>query len=309
MKPLLLFACLFLSLGIKAQSNVYKPFPLVDGASWKVSWQGDGCVVQGNNQTIDDDVKYQYIIAGDTLIDTIQYKKLYVGPVIGFPYICAWPDLPYVSMQGYVGAIRQDTLEKKVFFYPEDTTQEYMLYDFTMQVGDTLKGYMRMQGQGIETYVVGYTDSVLVGNEYHKEIFFTTGEPIIEGIGSSSGLIEWPMYLVANAQLLCFSINGNDLYGPWYFCDMELTAIQENNHISPISIFPNPASEEFTVKVDNPAAKLTVTLFNQTGQQVGSYSSGENQILIPRNNLPDGVFIAKIQVGSSVVRRKMLLVD
>lgn len=308
MKPLLLIACLFLSLGIKAQSNVYKPFPLVDGATWKIKWQGEGCVVSGNPQTYFDHVKYQYTIQGDTVVDTLIYKKLYMGPLIGFPYVNCYPQLPLIGWESCIGALRQDTIAKKVFFFPKNASQEYLLYDFGMQVGDTIKGYMNLTDGYAGPYVVSGFDSILIGSEYHRTVVIS-GVYFIEGVGSYFGLIESPRYFEAGSNLLCFSLNGNNLLGSTYDCNLDLTSTPENKPTPKISIFPNPASSDFTIKADNPTARLTVTLYNLTGQQVGSYSSGENQILIPRNNLPDGLYVAQIQAGSSVVRRKMLLVD
>lgn len=306
MKPLVLFACLILSFGAYSQSNVYKPFPLVDGAAWKVKWQGEGCVVSGNPQTYSHHVRYQYTVQGDTIINADNYKKLYMGPVIGFPYLNCFPQLPFIGWNGYVGALRQDTAAKKVFFYPENDTLEYLLYDFGMQVGDTVIGYMNMTVGYAGPYIVSGFDSVLIGSEYHSAIT-VDGQFFIEGVGSSFGLLESPRYFEAGSQLVCFTLNGDNFVGLPYDCDMELTAIQENN-TSSISIFPNPANTEFTVKVDNQQG-LNVQLYNLTGQQVCSYSVAGNQLTIPRSGLPGGVYIVQIQAGHSVIRHKVLLVN
>jgi hypothetical protein len=306
MKPLLLFACIILSFGAFSQSNVYKPFPLVDGATWKVKWQGEGCVVSGNPQTYSHHVRYQYTVQGDTIINADNYKKLYMGPVIGFPYLNCFPQLPFIGWNGYVGALRQDTAAKKVFFYPENDTLEYLLYDFGMQVGDTVIGYMNMTVGYAGPYVVSGFDSVLIGSEYHSTIT-VDGQSFIEGVGSSFGLLESTRYFEAGSQLVCFTLNGDNFVGLPYDCDMELTAIQENN-TSSISVFPNPASTVFTVRVDN-AQKLTIQLFNLTGQQVGSYSVVGNQLSIPRNNLPNGVYILQIVTETGIARHKLIMAD
>src|ERR1044071_9077419 len=39
---------------------------------------------------------------------------------------------------GFIGGIREDLALKKVYYYPKDSLQEYLLYDFSIQVGDTL---------------------------------------------------------------------------------------------------------------------------------------------------------------------------
>lgn len=304
---LLLAVAYFLPLGLKAQTNVYKPFPLLDGATWKVKWQGVGCVVGGNQQTYSHHVRYQYTVQGDTIINTDNYKKLYMGPVIGFPYLNCFPQLPFINGDGYVGALRQDTVAKKVFFYPENDTLEYLLYDFGMQVGDTLKGYMNMTVGYAGPYVVSGIDSVLIGSENHRTIIID-GLYFIEGLGSSFGFLESPRYFEAGSQLLCFSLNGDNLVGLPNDCDMDLTAIQYTKTAT-FSIYPNPATTEFTVVVNNPTQSLVVQLYNSLGQQVGSYSAAGNQVSIARNNLPGGLYVVQLQLGSTVSRHKLLFTN
>jgi hypothetical protein len=324
MKSLLLIACLFLSLGIKAQSNVYKPFPLVDGATWKVNWYDLNCLI-GNPPMIQGDPDYQYVVQGDTTIQNQNYKLVQRGPFVPANHLCS-PNIPYVDTYPHTtglyifGGLRQDTLAKKIYFYSFKVNAEYLLYDFAMQIGDTVKGFFAMDtlldGMGISTtYWCGNCritsiDSVNLNGEYHKRLWVNLYHTaIIEGIGTDKGLFEPLFAFEADGRLLCTSIGNQTLYGDSLCYQMDLSPVNENTANLGVSIFPNPASEEFTVKVDNPTAKLHIALYNLTGQQVGSYSSGGNQLTIPRNNLPNGVYVAQIEVGSSVVRRKILLVD
>src|SRR5204863_2804445 len=121
------------------------------------------------------------------------------------------------TMAGYRGAIRQDTMNRKVFFVSPSNTTEQLLYDFNMQVGDTVKGYIETFTSPSDT--VKSIDSVLVGNSYRKRWTINTGflweVRFIEGIGSIHGLIEFswgntyyaPVYFFG-----CFAQNGQTLY-------------------------------------------------------------------------------------------------
>jgi len=105
-------------------------------------------------------VNYSYTFSGDTLINNLTYHKLTT------PFA-----KPYVGGSGYRGAIRQDIVAKKVFFIPLREISEKVLYDFTLQVGDTVK---------VKPYysprdTVQSIDSVLVGNTFRKRWQITYG--------------------------------------------------------------------------------------------------------------------------------------
>ena len=120
--------------------------------------------------------------AGDTIINGYKYRQFLTD------------DQSFsISLQGdsssnaytwYEYAIRQDTQEKKVFVIPFFTNQEYLLYDFSLGIGDSLEGYL-----------ITTVDSILVGDgSYRRRIHFG-GEFLIEGIGSTNGFIpEVPEY-------------------------------------------------------------------------------------------------------------------
>src|ERR1043165_991629 len=104
---LILFSVCVYLIG-KGQST-YHPFPLVDGATWKVSWVDHNCLGEHLESY---PVRYQYVISGDTTIQDTLYKKFKRGPLIFTPPYTCYPDAPNY------GAIRQDTASRKVYFRP-----------------------------------------------------------------------------------------------------------------------------------------------------------------------------------------------
>src|SRR5207253_609822 len=109
-----IFFCIFLTIAFQtkvfAQSS-YVPFP--DGeAVWHNGYfQPDYGVGIRHDQ---------YAYSGDTLIGAFTYHKLshkidWIGP-FGFP-----------EDEGIIGFLRQDSLLKKVYYYPKNEMQEYLL--------------------------------------------------------------------------------------------------------------------------------------------------------------------------------------
>lgn len=120
-------------IGLKAQS-AYVPFP-----SNMVIYTRTDAV----NSSWDPIVytSYRSEITGDTLIGGFHYQKLYSG--LG----------PFTL----TAAIRNDTLNKKVYLYSVSSGTEKLLYDFNISVGDTVN---RNDGYGFyQPLVAGAVDA------------------------------------------------------------------------------------------------------------------------------------------------------
>jgi len=153
------------------------------------------------------DSYYSVTISGDTLISSQIYHKLSTPFVQS---IITGTCTPYVN-SGYDGAIRQDTANRTVFYVPPSDSLEQLLYDFNMQMGDTVKGFLESFASPADT--VHSIDSVLVGTNYRKRWNINPWYNIylIEGIGSTYGLIvPSPGFIVdfADYTLTCFTQNG-----------------------------------------------------------------------------------------------------
>ena len=147
--------------------------------------------------------KSQYRIAGDTILNGHTYKK-----VIDNKDLC-------------IGAIREENgkiyacLEVAYGYYL--LGDEFLLYDFTLQVGDIIKS---TASEGALSYPDGLTviqiDTVTLENgEKRKRFFFNGTDPWIEGIGSTSGLFADATAHPTNytvVDLVCFKKGNEILY-------------------------------------------------------------------------------------------------
>ena len=166
------------------------------------------------------DMKYWF--EGDTIIEGLQYKKVYEQ---------SYARIADFDKAHYFAAIREDTVAAKVYCYYDN--EEYLLYDFSVNVGDVVRVYSFWPAYypHIIEQVVASIDAVLIDNEYRKRIKFFSDiawppfsysqEFWIEGIGSTNGLFFAGEYSTTHSvyyYLLCVHIDGREIYRENYDC-------------------------------------------------------------------------------------------
>jgi hypothetical protein len=228
------------------QTSIYHPFP-DSNASWNVLYSNYQC------QWGDSQEYYSLVLDRDTVIGNHVYHTLRV-PYIEF----IWAGCPQFKQPGYYGAIRSDHPNRKVYFYPAYGTEEELLYDFTLEVGDTVQGHLESYWDTQDTVIS--IDSVLVGEEFRKRWFINQWYDIylIEGVGSTFGLIEPSPGEIIDAPgyaLLCFRQDGISQYpDPSMDCDLITSTPEENLPQAEITVFPNPTHGKFQITSTNPPA-------------------------------------------------------
>ncbi|HLG35138.1 MAG TPA: T9SS type A sorting domain-containing protein [Bacteroidia bacterium] len=279
MKKLFLIVCLCLAVGVaKSQTDVYHPFP-DSNAIWRVDWGEAYCYNNSHPQA-----HYQYEMQGDTLIGIYNYHK--IVRVLGYgSYVCG----PYyIPGAGYMGAIRQDTSLRQVYFVPKDTAQEQLLYDFNLSIGDTVPGKF------IGGAIVQSIDSLLIGSTYRKTINFGY---IIEGIGSTSGLLEPPSQLELTPELKCFIQDSIHYYltGPCELPDIVFEYFSDENEGT---LFPQPATDYviFRFAGYHISYKVMVALFDIVGQRISLQYEIENDFIrINTSGIKPGIYQLHVQ--------------
>ena len=133
-------------------------------------------------------------ILGDTIINSTDYKKViklnlkggHDCPPADMP--CWDFDYPYqTESQSLDGFIREDVLEKKIYILKDsDTGEEELLFDFSLNVGDTLNNavYESIWASSTDLYPGGIVDSIKVVDVYGKlrNTIFTFGYNKIVGL-------------------------------------------------------------------------------------------------------------------------------
>jgi hypothetical protein len=247
MKKLILPFSFLLTLSAKAQTNVYHPL-LDSGALWNVYWQFEESGPAGHCYQ---NTNYSYHIEGDTLINTKIYWKVH-SPYCDSDAVNSCAIRPYCPGY-YSGALREDTTLRKVWFVSPDSINEYLLYDFSLKVGDSIN--WNSSKCNYADQVIGIYP-ILIGNSYRKQWEFNIYSPVIEGIGSVRGLLE----STCNACIIgagectlleCFQQDGRALYPDTNSSCNLITQIKITHKNSVITLSPNPFHTTATLSLNN----------------------------------------------------------
>lgn len=198
---------------LKGQADAYHALPLAN-AIWCMTTgcTDPGCGDLGYIRTYSD---------GDTLIDGNTYAVMLSDLIPTTTGACC-----QIPMMEPVAYIREDSSARKVYLRTDLITSDSLLYDFSLEVGDTLKGYLGATA-ALPLAVISI-DSALVDGAYHKRLNFDTSYvclrfAIIEGVGSTNGLLacdygyfqlgRWLQSLTADGSVQFLAACGPDTAG------------------------------------------------------------------------------------------------
>ena len=292
MKKFLLLFLLLLVIFTNRQSTTYFPFPERD-AVWNFNFSLL-CMFGNGNEN------YSITFDGDTLINHQNYHKLITPFVESF----SSGNCEKIST-GYKGAIRQDIAAKKVFFVPRTETTEQLLYDFTLQIGDTVKGYIQANLSQKDT--IENIDSVLVGNAYRKRWLINSRYNIciIEGIGSTYGLVEQSpgnKTDFPNFSINCFRENNQTLLPNLHAsCGLISYVKPIDINSNQIQIKSNSERSSFTIEFLN-SDILEIKLINMYGMVITQQLTKNKKSIIV-DNVQDGIYLL---IGKDINNRKII---
>ena len=255
---------------------------------------------------------WDHIIMDDTIINNTIYKA--VGK-IDYNVECS----KIFTGPYYYAAIREDTIERKVYKYHPDGDE--LLYDFSLELGDTLRTSI---GYGL---VCIAHDTILVGDSYRKRwtyAYETYPEiDVVEGIGAYTGLLEYMVIFEHVFYLRCYYYTGESIYINPFFpisqCDLEIdtcltTRIKELANDNKIKTLPNPFNTSTTLSytLDKPST-VTITIFNPQGQLIEKIEQdqpkGEQKVQWNAEGLPAGMYYFRLQTGEQYGSGKMIKME
>lgn len=249
---------------------------------------------------------FVYYLKGDSSIAGKNYKKVHKR---GESHK-SWSNNPPVpsNCQGTetydqpAALLRQE--EKKIYIYTSDNSEK-LLYDFDLNVGDTLpETYNQWESKNA---VVTEIDSIVIDNDYRK-VFKISGqslwaEKLIEGIGSNKGLLE-PMNDIFDCGhcLACFAVQDT-VYFPTFNSSCDFTVdVNRKSEKAQIKIFPNPVKDQINIEGLN-GNHLYISIFDLNGKTVIENITG-NEINL--GHLRDGIYFIKIQMDQEIIYRKFI---
>ena len=293
MKKILLSFIAFLSFGSAfSQTNVYHPFP--DSSSvWSVNIM-------------------KYIIKGDSVYNSKTYKKY---------YSTSDTNLTVSSLQ-YFGMVRQDIVAKRVFGIGPSETIERLIYDFALNVNDTVSVYPIEWCASNFPYkqkIIG-KDSILINGSYRQRVFLegyynsNARDTVIEGIGSycgplAIGLNPFCVTDVCSPILLCQKQDGilmyqNPVYNKCYYDPCPLN-VKTQSHNNSVEIYPNPTGSIMNIKSEKNIEWKKIALLNIFGEEVSIKQVSSPEIDV--SALPNGIYFLKITDGERSFSKKVVI--
>ena|SRR5690554_4493556 len=190
MKKNIIFFSLFFCT-IIAEAQTYIPFP-TNNSSWVESrtFRRQGFPTYVNC--------FQMLtrIDQDTIMSGLQYHRLY-QVFIDYTDHTQCISNTYDSIMYYGGYIRNDSLNKKVYFKLSPSSPDTLLYDFDLKLGQLYPStYLSYANPSLDSDSVIRIDSIYINSRWHKRFTLTKNKNncnnsstyyLIEGVGSSSG--------------------------------------------------------------------------------------------------------------------------
>ena len=223
---------------------------------------------------------------------------------------------------GVIGAIREDTLQKKVYFH--NFIDEIVLYDFNLEVGDTIF-YTTNLYYTLNYYkVVDAVDSTLVGEQFRKTWFLTNSDlgladVWIEGIGSvyRYGLLypNDPDILLdaSNPYFGCFAhnaitytdSNNCSLNCPCTHWLIEIEEFDEKNN--GFRVFPNPAQDALTFEYFGAKSEYDyLELFSNNAKLIYQQKIKSGVTEIDLKTVKAGIYFLKLTGANKTALRKII---
>ncbi len=262
----------------------------VDSATWLMAYTDE-------NPNFSEFIAYR--IEGDTVVNSISYKKIY-------SYKFKENRL-FNSTRQLIGLMRDDIAERKVYggifsefedelrtFISEesrctwgslDAFAEHLLYDFTLSVGDSIDNCMLARPA-----VITEADTIRMYG-YNRFGYKITGgsdyTSMTEGIGTCIGIFKGSD---------CFFTGGGFSYslvnyciGPLSDCGL-LTSTSDLSLEPQFELRPNPVAD--ILKIDSPYPIKNLSLYNMEGRFLSKVSDSNS---INLSDYLPGIYLVKIE--------------
>ncbi len=271
----------FLPIGISSFAQPYQPVG-VENAHWFMYATPDGIISD----------HHAFAVRGDTLINSMAYKKLYYQDFAPAPV--------FLLEEEYLwGVVRDDSLERKVYViafepyvygYQCPIGEEQLLFDFSILPGDSTAQCLWVEDH---PWIL---DSTFVTNKYgaDRKTLFTSHydgiqSEIYEGIGSNNGLLGTLTYMITISEdyywLIKYCIGSDE------DCGIISGVRDAPDPGLAVSIFPNPAHDMLFLSSEAAVSPETlVYVFDSYGRQVFAGTFTDAQKGISLQNWPAGLY-------------------
>jgi len=218
----------------------------------------------------------------------------------------------------YKGALRHDS--GRVYFWPADSSREYLLYDFEAKLGDTLRdvymeGWYGVYPEILDLYV-HQLDTFMDNGKQQRLIYLSNdiwgSGTWIANVGCWQGLFinPFPNISALDPVLKCHSQSGGQVYPDTDTvpCKKLVFSREDPSLASGPTIFPNPADDHLNLRMSNSVQYKTLSIYSLTGEELFHLDvSGRTEVEIPTTGLPTGVYVIQLE-GDAYFRTRFSVI-
>jgi len=251
--------------------------------------------------------KNQYFLGADTLIAGKNYHNI----IENTPNDLHHP-------QKHYGGVREENGKVYVNF-GDNSTEEFVLYDYTLKVGDSL--HLKLNMYPLRPYpTVSRIDTIQLLNGEKRKVFRFNSFSYIEGIGNPAGIFNYQLDVCTcdpfyTTSLACFKTSSEELYKDSYWCAdgnccgvlVGMNEIQADEVQS--TLFPNPAFDFTKLTITNSKGPCTsVEIMDFQGRKINTIPSslGANDIDIDLSTYRAGIYFVMVRYADRSESHKLI---
>jgi hypothetical protein len=202
----------------------------------------------------------------------------------------------------YRGALRDSA--GKVFLIPPNSSNEKIVYDFTLNPGDTIHDFYPSPSYAIGALIIADSvDTVTINGLSRRRIHLESGVDWIEGIGSSGGFLADNFY---NANiyisLFCMSEDSITIYPNQSNrpCNITVDISEIKQQRTELKIYPNPVKD--FLSIESKEIIEEVLIYDIKGNLLRNESSKYFSV----SNFKSGIYFIRISSNSQVIYRRFV---
>jgi len=254
---------------------------------------------------------YQQVLKTDSTTWTIAHQEIF-GIVIDVFHTKTFQDSTYSYVftndifYPYIGKLRENIDEGKVWFTSAVSNQEYLIMDMNLQTGDTFEFNSGVYGQVDSVYYLDKRKVIrfdLFSSRWDESIKF------IEGVGPSNAFsvlsdFDWFYVTCKYDQDVLNYVNNNS-----YFigCMPNPTGVElRADGSNQFTIFPNPCSGRLNIS-DLSFNKSKLSVVDLFGRVLKQFSIENTSEIIDLSDLTNGVYFLKLEIESSIITKTLFI--
>lgn len=254
---------------------------------------------------------YQPVLKTDSTSWTIAHQELF-GIVLDVFYTNTFQDSTFSHVYSndlyypYKGKLRENAVEGKLWFTQADSNVEYLIMDMSLQIGDTFEIKPGLWSQVDSIYYLDEKKVIqfdLFSSRWNEPIRF------IEGAGPNNNFsvtydFDWFYMTCKYDHDILDYVNQNSLF---IGCMPDPTGVKEKFDLkNEITFYPNPCSGTLNINISN-FNMTKISIIDLYGRVLNQIYLQNASSLINLNDLTNGVYFIKAEIGNSVFTKTLII--